>query len=94
MIELPGLRRYGILELTAGVTPGEPWWCDQVLWDISTTVEAAVRNIAALGGKAVTLYWGITVLQKWSRVINTCKELGLIIVICDDDFRREVWWKP
>jgi hypothetical protein len=95
-LQLPGIRRISLDEYMAGVRPlpGESWWVDQCLWDIANTVEAAVRQAARAGASAVTLYWGIPRLSKWARVIEACKEARLIIVLCYDDFHREVHWRP
>lgn len=88
-----GVRRIALDRYFAGerALPDEPFWIDQVLWDIPNTVEGAVRNLAASGAVAVTLHWAVMQNAKYANVLLACRELGLTIVVCDDNYQRRLW---
>lgn len=90
------MRRISFAEYLDGVRPveGEPFWIDQCLYDIPETTDRAIRQAAARGAKAVTLYWRLTQQPSYRRVFDTCKELNLTVVLCYDDFHREVMQCP
>lgn len=96
MIELPGIRRISFAEYLDGVRPepGEAYWLDQCLYDIDNTTRMAVVQAYREGAKAVTLHWSTPIIKSYRCVMETCKDLNMIIVLCYEDFHREVYQWP
>lgn len=96
-LEIPGLRRISLDGYFAGERPahGERYWVDQCLYDIGRTVEMAVRSAARAGARAVCLYCRTTMLMgegmSYRGVLDACVEHDLTIVVCFDDFHREIF---
>lgn len=95
-LELEGLRRISADEYFSGIRPAlfERFWIDQCLYDVPDTVEVAVRQAHRVGARAVVLHYKLPIMSSYKNVMKACRDLNMIIVTCNQNFEREVYWRP
>lgn len=87
------MRRVSVEEFYArGLPETEPFWYDQVLFDIPATVLAAVKSAYARGARAVTCHEIVVHSHKYKKVLDALKERGMkLYVTREPDYKRREW---